>query len=461
MCQCHTATGVPIAASPFTHQSLAFGASLLGVLAALAGCGSEPSEKGVADPPAVGVIEVTEQKVNPFFEFVGRTRAKESVALRARVTGFLEGREFREGGDVDRGQVLFKIEPERYQAALAQAQAELAAAEASLNRAKVDAARYEELLKTKNVSQQKVDEAEAEVLVQEAAVQTAKAAIKQAQLDVNYTEVTAPISGRIDVARYTVGNLVGPESGVLATINMMDPVQVTFSIAETWYLELVQADSEAERTGREIEESSHVPLIRLPDGSMYEQQGDFDFVDNKVDEKTGTVLVRAVFPNPDRLLLPGQFVTVVIEREEAKDEVLIPQAAVLTDQGGNYVLLVNDQNEVEARRVQTGQRFGPNVVVGQGLQAGERIVMYGIQKTRPGITVRPELTAPPGDPLTGGMDNATTESVTAEEGTETGDEDADEGAAAAAEESGERSGQGGAAGEPPADEPDAGDGRDE
>jgi membrane fusion protein (multidrug efflux system) len=194
---------------------------------------------------------------------------------------------------------------------------------------------------------------------------------------------------------------------------------------------------------------------------MYEQQGDFDFVDNKVDEKTGTVLVRAVFPNPDRLLLPGQFVTVVIEREEAKDEVLIPQAAVLTDQGGNYVLLVNDQNEVEARRVQTGQRFGPNVVVGQGLQAGERIVMYGIQKTRPGITVRPELTAPPGDPLTGGMDNATTESVTAEEGTETGDEDADEGAAAAAEESGERSGQGGAAGEPPADEPDAGDGRDE
>jgi membrane fusion protein (multidrug efflux system) len=359
------------------------------------------------------VIEVTRQEVNPFFEFVGKARPKESVALRARVTGFLEGREFQEGGDVEKGRVLFKIEPERYQASLAQAQAELAAAEASLNRAKVDAARYEELLKTNNVSQQKVDEAEAEVLVQQAAVQTAQAAINQAQLDVDYTQVRAPISGRIDVAKYDVGNLVGPESGILATINRMDPIQVVFSIAETWYLELVQAGKTAEQSGQETDEFSHVPLIRLPNGSMYEHKGDFDFVDNKVDEKTGTVLVRAVFPNPDRLLLPGQFVTIVIERKEPIDAVTIPQAAVLTDQGGAYVLLVDGENEVQSRRVETGQRFGPNLLVSEGLKAGDRIVLYGIQKVRPGIKVEVERVEPPGDPLRKEVGDATSESVTA------------------------------------------------
>ncbi len=381
-------------------------AAATGFLLVIAGCGQQAPEQQAVEPPSVGVIEVAEQKVNPFFEFVAKTRAKESVALRARVTGFLESRDFQEGGDVEKDQVLFRIEPERYQASLAQAEAELAAAEASLNRAKVDAARYEELLKTKNVSQQKVDEAAAEVLVQEAAVQTAQAAIKQAQLDVDYTEVTAPIAGRIDVATYTVGNLLGPDSGVLATINMMDPINVVFSISETWYLELLQADLEIRKAGGDVEEFSHVPLIRLPDGSIYEHPGEFDFIDNKVDEKTGTVLVRAEFPNPDRLLLPGQFVTIVIERKEARDAVVIPQAAVLTDQGGHYVLLVNGENKVEVRRVETGQRFGSNWSVDEGLQAGERIILYGLQKVRPGGAVKPELTEGMPAPLEGATESS-------------------------------------------------------
>jgi membrane fusion protein (multidrug efflux system) len=421
-----------------------FGVALWALLI-LSGCDSQAPQEQAVEPPAVGVIEVGEQKVNPFFEFVGKTRAKESVALRARVTGFLESRDFEEGGDVEAGQVLFKIEPERYQAALAQAEAELAAAEASLNRAQVDAARYGELAKAKNVSQQKVDEAEAEVLVQKAAVQTAEAAIKQAQLDVDYTQVTAPISGRIDVASYDVGNLLGPDSGVLATINLMDPINVTFSIAETWYLELVQADIGHRKAGGDAEEFSHVPLIRLPDGTMYPHKGEFDFIDNKVDEKTGTVRVRALFPNPDLLLLPGQFVTVVIERKEAKDAVVIPQAAVLTDQGGAYVLGVDSENRVEVRRIKTGQRFGPNLVVSEGLASGDRIVLYGVQKVRPGIEVKPELTEPPGDP----MDSATTGSAMDEADSgesktgadeEKGDGNGGEGASDAAE-SGESTGQ--------------------
>jgi membrane fusion protein (multidrug efflux system) len=409
------------AATSRTDGSRRLSAPALAAFLLLQGCGAQAPEEQAAEPPAVGVIEVAEQKVNPFFEFVGKTRAKESVALRARVTGFLESREFTEGGDVEAGQVLFKIEPERYQASLAQAEAQLAAAEASLNRAQVDAARYAELAKAKNVSQQKVDEAEAEVLVQEATVQTGHAAIKQAQLDVDYTQITAPIAGRIDRASYTVGNLLGPDSGVLATINLMDPINVAFSISETWYLELLKEDIddkrlasdgedfEIKRSGDSADEFSHVPLMRLPNGTVYEHPGEFDFIDNKIDEKTGTVLVRAEFANPDKLLLPGQFVTVVIERKEAKAAVVIPQAAVLTDQGGQYVLLVNDENKVEVRRIETGQRFGANWSLSKGLQAGERIVLYGAQKVRPGIEVKPELTEATPAPMDGATESSAAE----------------------------------------------------
>lgn len=371
----------------------------------IVGCGQKEQHKADSGAPAVGVIEVSEQKVNPFFELVGKIRAAETVALRARVNGFLEERAFEEGGQVEKGQVLFRIESEQYRATLAQADAALAAAEASLKRAQVDLARYEELAKANNVSQQKVDEAKAEVLVQEAAVRAAKADIEKAQLHVDYTEITAPISGRIDIAAYTVGNLIGPDSGVLATINRMDPIQAAFSIAETWYLDIMKESHGQRRArgGAEQHGPTHLPRIKLADGTMYVQDGSFDFIDNKVDEKTGTVLVRAVFPNPDGLLLPGQFVTVVIERKEAVDAVVIPQAAVLTDQGGAYVLLVDAEDKLESRRIALGQRFGLNLVVKEGLDAGDRIVLYGIQKVRPGIHVRPELTEAPGDPLVQGV----------------------------------------------------------
>jgi len=376
------------------------GRPLLAVLIALGLAGCSPNEEQApAQPPAVGVVAVGKEKVNPFYEFVGKTRAAASVALRARVTGFLEERGFDEGGVVEEDQVLFRIEPDQYRATLAQAEAALAAAEASLNRSRIDLTRYRELAKAKNVSQQKVDEAEAEVLVQKASVETAKADVEKARLNLGYTEIKAPIAGRIDVSAVDVGNLVGPETGVLATINRMDPIQATFSIAETWYLELAKANRAAQGGHEQTGQPAHVPLIRLPDGTLYEHEGRFDFVDNKVDEATGTVLIRAEFPNPDRLLLPGQFVTVVIEREEAVDAVMIPQAAVLTDQGGSYVLLVNDEDTVESRRIRTGQRFGPDLAVEEGLEAGERIVLYGIQKVRPGIKVVPEMTEAPSDPM--------------------------------------------------------------
>lgn len=369
----------------------------LPALLLMAGCGGEPAQQP-SEPPAVGVIEVGEQKVNPYVDFVGKTRAEASVALLARVTGFLEARGFEEGGDVEAGQVLFEIEPDQYQATLAQAEAALAAAEASLNRAQVDLARYQELRKSNNVSQQEVDKTQAEVLVQEAAVETAKADVEKARLNVEYTKITAPIDGRIDVAAFDVGNLIGPDSGVLATINRMDPINVTFSLAETWYLEIQKQAQQHRSEAGDPGAAVFVPRLRLPDATLYEHPGRFDFIDNKVDEATGTVQIRAEFPNPDRLLLPGQFVTVVIERRDAVDAVLLPQAAMLTDQGGGYVLLVNDADVVETRRIRTGQRFGVNVVVEDGLEPGERVILYGIQKVRPGVEVVPQLSEAPSDP---------------------------------------------------------------
>ncbi len=374
-------------------------AIMIAALLSLTGCDAGEPVQQAAEPPTVGVIEVGEEKVNPFFEFVGKTQAVSSVQLRARVTGFLEERSFDEGADVTRGQVLLRIEPDQYRATLAQMEAALSAAEASLNRARVDLARYRELRKNNNVSQQEVDKIQAEVLVQEAAVETAKADIEKARLNVDYTEITAPIAGRIDLAAFDVGNLIGPESGVLATINRMDPIRVSFALAETWYLDILRTAQAQQRDEGAPQAAVYVPLLRLSDGQLYEHPGRFDFIDNKVDEATGTVTIRAEFPNPDRILLPGQFVTVVIERRDAVDAVMIPQAAMLTDQGGSYVLAVNDANVIETRRIRTGQRFGPNVVVETGLAPGEHVVLYGIQKVRPGLTVKPERMASPSDPM--------------------------------------------------------------
>lgn len=373
-------------------------AVLVAAMLLLAGCGAQAPTEQAAEPPAVGVIQVGEERVNPFSEFVGKTSAQASVALRARVTGFLEQRGFQDGGDVQAGQTLFEIEPDQYQATLAQAEASVAAAEASLNRAQVDLKRYQELRKNNNVSQQEVDKAQAEVLVQEAAVATARADVQKAELNVEYTKITAPIDGRIDVAAFDVGNLIGPDSGVLATINRMDPIYVGFSLAETWYLNVSRVARQRSEQGGNVDAAAFVPRLRLADGSLYEHPGRFDFVGNQVDEATGTVQVRAEFPNPDGLLLPGQFATVIIERADAVDAILLPQAAMLTDQGGSYVLLVNDEDVVQARRIRTGQRFGANVVVVDGLAAGERVVLYGIQKVRPGLKVTPELSAGPSDP---------------------------------------------------------------
>lgn len=344
-------------------------------------------------PPTVTVVPVMEAQVNQVYEFVGRTVAVEAVDLLARVQGFLESRNFEEGGFINAHDVLFVIERAPYQAAVDRAAASLARTRASLNHARRDLNRLRVLHNKGDVSDADFDTVVSNELETQAQVKEAEAALRSAELDLGYTQIIAPISGRIGRATVSAGNLVGPDSGVLASIVKLDPIYVTFTVSER---DLMTVRQQAlEKKGAFPEKSEFVPRIKLSNGPIYEHQGQVGFVDNRVDERTGTVTVRATFPNPNKLLLPGQFVTVLVEREEPSIELLVPQASIQQDQAGKYVLIVNDQNRVDTRRVVVGEQYGgTDWVVKEGLEVGELIIFEGSQKVRPGVAVQPTTVTP-------------------------------------------------------------------
>jgi len=216
-------------------------------------------------------------------------------------------------------------------------------------------------------------------------VAQAEAALRQAEITYGYTEIRAPIAGRIGRARVKVGNLVGPESGVLATVVQQDPMYVRFSVAER---ELLAFRRQAERVGRDWRESTVTLQLRLGDGSMYDETGTLDFVDVQVDPNTDTVTVRGTFPNPDGLLTDNQFVQVLAARAEPETALVVPRATVQVDQQGTFVLVVDEDDQVAVERVVTGAQVGQDVIVEAGLEAGDRVIVEGLMKVRPGMDVR-------------------------------------------------------------------------
>jgi membrane fusion protein, multidrug efflux system len=350
--------------------------------ALLAGC-EQQAETSAATaagpPPAVAVISVQPTEVTPGVGFNGRVVAVDEVQLRARVTGFLERRLFEEGADVDAGALLFVLEKAPYQAVVEQRQAELASAEANRANTAVQLQRGEELVKNNNIPKAEVDQRRAADQMAAAQILEAQAALRQAQIDLGYTEIHAPIAGRIGRADFSVGNLVGPDSGVLATIVSQDPIYVTFPVSQRQLLEY----------RREGGDAGGPPVVRvtLPDGTLYEHPGKLNFLDVQVDPGTDTVTVRAELPNPDRVLVDGQFVGVRVERGQPERVLAVPQAALQVDQAGPYVLVVGGDDKVEARRVTLGEAEGTLAVVRDGLKEGERVIVEGIQKVRPGMAV--------------------------------------------------------------------------
>lgn len=363
---------------------------------ALAGCGDEQSQAQPAPPPpAVVVAEVEKREINPRIEYVGQTVAIDTVDLRARVQAFLVRRAFTEGEDVRQGTLLFGLEREPFEAAVEAAAANVAEARAEVVRTRRDLERARTLSAQGNVSQQALDRATSENQRAEATLRANEAALRQAQIDLGYTQITAPFDGRIGRSVYSVGQWVGPDSGVLATLVRLDPIYVVFNVSEQSYLNYRKRAEEAERAGKAPPE--FVPRLRLANGAEYPHAGRLNFVDNRVDPSTGTIAVRAEFPNPDKLLVPGLFVTVELRSTEGKPALLIPQPAVQEDQGGRFVLVVDAGNTVQMRRVETGARVGVQWEVTAGLAEGERVIYEGIQKVRPGAVVSPTL-RPPASP---------------------------------------------------------------
>jgi RND family efflux transporter MFP subunit len=350
----------------------------------VAGYASLPDSES-APVPLVAVEPVIVQDINPPEDYVGHVEAIQAVDLRARVEGFLEKINFKEGDVVKSGDLLYVIEQAPYQTEVDVSKAGVAEAEAELVRANQHIERLQTAL-PESIPAMDIDEAIATQLRAKAQIAQAKAVLARSELNITYTMIHAPISGRIGRTTYTKGNLVGPTSVPLARIVQMDPVRVVFSISEN---DLTIIQSAMENNGINLPENPVVVTrLRLSDGTLFDANGRIDFVDNEVDRTTGTISVRAEFANPSGRLIPGQYINVLLTMAEPNLLPVVSQAAVQQDHDGSYVLTVDKDNRVVMRRVKTGPVVDDIWAIETGLNEGDLVIVQGIQKVQPGMTVK-------------------------------------------------------------------------
>jgi len=370
---------------PCAHL-LACGAVLMLLVFNFIGCAS-PNEYQPPPPAEVNVAYPLVRDVTIYMEETGTTEAVERVEINARVEGIIEEVLFEPNDDVEKDQVLFKLERRRYRAARDMAQAELEAKKVAREKAQIEYKRQQELFDKKATPETNLVAAKAELDGAEAAVLAAEARLDNAQLDLDYTEVRSPIKGRVGKALVKQGNLVsGQPSTHLTTVISYDQIYANFSISERAYLEFIDQGDQQQRDQR----ADEVPLyLARATDSSYPFRGSFNFADLAVDESTGTFAVRGIFPNPDLKIVPGLFVRIRAPVEQKQDALLVPESSTGYDQAGSYLLVVNSEDVVERRDVTLGNKFGPMVVVASGLTAEERIVVDGVQRSRPGAHVAP------------------------------------------------------------------------
>ena len=369
------------------RTTVIFSAAILAATLLLSGCGKKKSAAPPpAGPPEVGVITVQPQRVALTTELSGRTTAQLIAEVRPQVGGIILKRLFTEGSEVKAGQVLYQIDPATYQAAFASAKASQSRAEANLNSVRLKAGRYSDLIKINAVSQQDNDDAQAALQQAQADVASTKAAVETARINLAYTRITAPISGRIGRSTVTAGALVtAGQTTALATVQQLSSmyVDVTQSTADLLKLKQNLANGVLKKSS-----SAQVKLI-LEDGSSYPQTGTLKFSEVTVDQSTGSVTLRAVFPNPKQALLPGMFVRAILEEGVNDNAILIPQRGVTRNPKGEaMVMTVGAEEKVEPRPIKVVRTVGDSWLVSDGLKAGDRVILEGLQKARPGTAVK-------------------------------------------------------------------------
>ena len=360
-------------------------ASVICVLA-LAACSPEPPP-----PPVVEVVvdSVVLDPYQPKSSFVGRLQAIDDVSIEAQITGYLTARRFKEGDFVNAGDVLYEIDASVFEAAEARAKADLAKARASRANAERNFERGLGLVPDGNISKSEMDRLESEKLGADAEVAAAEAELKTAEVNLGYTKIRAPISGRIGRTRHSVGDLVGPNTGPLTTLVSVDPIYALFQVSEATFVQIIvqRMRQPGVKNLNDIDLGDLVVRLELRNGIFYPEIGRIDYFSNRIDENTGTLEARAVIPNPYGLLVPGQYVRVVIVRERFSEALFVPQAAVQADQQGSFVLVV-EGGIVQRRNVVLDERVDDRIVALQGVDEGDLVIVRGLQQVRPGQPVK-------------------------------------------------------------------------
>jgi RND family efflux transporter MFP subunit len=374
---------------PFLATRLS--ASVIAMLAIsllpFAGCGKSTNASPALPPPTVEVVDVMQKDVPIYSEWVATLDGYVNAQIQPHVSGYLTKQNYREGSLVKKGEVLFEIDPRPFRAALNQAKAQLGQAEAQLGKAKQDVERDTPLAQAKAIAQSQLDNDIQAKLGAQASVEAAKALVEQAELNLEFTKVTSLVNGIAGIAQVQMGNLVGPNS-VLTSVSQVDPIKTYFTVSEQEYLDFnrrfpTQASREAETRRVQLE-------LILADGTVYPKKGTVYFADREVNPTTGAIRIAGLFPNPGNILRPGQFGRVRTSTQTRQGALLVPQRAVSELQGSYQVAVVGSDNKVNIRPVKVGERVGTMWIIEEGLKPGERVVVEGLQKVRPGAPVNPK-----------------------------------------------------------------------
>lgn len=348
----------------------------------LSACADEAPPERIVD---VVVDEVRSELYRPQTEFVGRLQAQDDVTITAQVSGYLMSRDFREGDWVQAGDVLYTIDPSEYKAGLARAKADLAAAVANQANALRNFKRGEELLPKGAISQAEMDNLTAKKLDADARIESGKAQVTSAEVNLGFTTIKAPISGRIGRSIASPGDLVGPMSGDLTTLVSIDPIEALFQVSEATY---VSSISSRMQDGLNADALRNIEVtLEMTNGQQYAEVGKIDYFANRIDATTGTLEARALIPNPHSILVPGQYVRVILQQTDLFEGLFVSQAAVQADQQGAFVLVVDANKVVVRRNVELGDRLDANILVISGVREGEEVIVRGLQQVRPGMTV--------------------------------------------------------------------------